>query len=80
MTSRLHRFSLLIAGLGLLGLALPPASAADEHAQTAADKFRRGIVNVVYGALEIPAGVIEQSRKDGVFRGAPIGFCGSVER
>ncbi len=78
MTSRLHRFSLLIAGIGLLSIGLPPASAADEP--TAADKFRRGVTSLAYGVLEIPARVMEQSRKDGVFRGAPIGLVDGVGR
>lgn len=80
MTSRLHRSSLLIAGLGLLGLGLAAASAAAEPEYTAADKFRRGVMSLAYGFLEIPAGVIEQSQKDGVFRGAPIGLVDGVGR
>ena len=80
MMKRLHRFSLLIAGIGLLSIGLPPVSAADEPAPTAADKFRRGVFSVAYGVLEIPAGVMEQSRKDGVFRGTPIGLVDGVGR
>ena len=77
MTSRI---SLLIASLGLLGLGLSSVSAAAEPEYTAADKFRRGAISLAYGVLEIPAGVIEQSRKDGFFRGAPIGLVDGVGR
>ncbi len=80
MASRLHRFSLLIAGLGLLGLGLPPVSAAAEPEYTAADKFRRGCISLAYGVLEIPAAVIEYSEKDGIFEGAPIGLVQGVGR
>ncbi len=80
MHTRISRISLLIAGLGLLGLGFLPASASAETEYTAADKFRRGCISFAYGILEIPAAVIEYSEKDGIFEGAPIGLVQGVGR
>ncbi len=62
----------------LTTLALP--AAADEPASAALDKLGRGVAGLTLGVLELPASIAEETRENGAFSGATVGFAVGLGR
>jgi putative exosortase-associated protein (TIGR04073 family) len=61
------------AMLSILGLALSAAGTAS--ADTAADKFGRGLAAMTTGFLELPGNIVVESRRSGAAVGMTYGFA-----
>ena len=55
-------------------LAVCVALSATARADTALDKFGRGVAGMVGGVVELPGNMVEESRKHGA-EGLPLGFA-----
>jgi putative exosortase-associated protein (TIGR04073 family) len=66
----------LVLGLALVVSAL--AAPTPAQARTPAHKFGRGLANLALGVMEIPAGIIEEDRRNGPLSAASLGFAKGV--
>ncbi|MDD5072887.1 MAG: exosortase system-associated protein, TIGR04073 family [Candidatus Omnitrophica bacterium] len=68
MKSRLLTTTILVlVVIGLLSVSSP------SYAQGALNKLGRGIVNTLTGWLEIPKGIVDESKANNVFTGLTVG-------
>ena len=68
MKSRLLTTTILVlVVVGLLAVSAP------SYAQSALNKLGRGIVNTFTGWLEVPKGVVDESKANNVFTGLTVG-------
>jgi putative exosortase-associated protein (TIGR04073 family) len=76
MTMKSHRCKQIrvfaLGGMIAGALLLLPAPV---HAQTATDKFGRGIAGMTTGVLELPGNMIEESHERGPGVGIPLGLA-----
>ncbi|MGX2042243.1 exosortase system-associated protein, TIGR04073 family [Methylocaldum sp. MU1018] len=66
------RSLILAASLALVSLTAP-----DAQAQTAAQKFGRGLAGMTTGFLELPGNIVKETRRQGAI-GVPIGLAYGV--
>jgi putative exosortase-associated protein (TIGR04073 family) len=71
-TMKKARSLILAASLALVSLTAP-----DAQAQTAAQKFGRGLAGMTTGFLELPGNIVKETRRQGAI-GVPIGLAYGV--
>jgi putative exosortase-associated protein (TIGR04073 family) len=65
-----------LGALALSALLLPGTALAQEY--TAARKAGRGVAGMTLGVLEVPGNVVQETRTNGFFSGATVGFAMGV--